>query len=74
MKLTKAKRNLIIFLIFVLTLNITKSDREWCWTKSMANDPTWVFNKEAGNVVSEVIEILLSWKSYLSMFVMFCYL
>lgn len=50
MKLTKAKRNLIFFLIFVLTLNVTKSDSEWCWTKSMANDPTWVFNKEAGNV------------------------
>ena len=27
-----------------------QSPREWCWTKSMANDPSYVFNAKTGGI------------------------
>jgi len=27
-----------------------KSNKEWCWTKSMANEPSYVFNPLLGGI------------------------
>lgn len=38
---------LIIMLNYLPTHN---SQTEWCWTKSMANDPTYVFDSKKGGI------------------------
>ena len=50
MKHSKIKKNFIILVIFLLTLNYANTAGQWCWTKSMANDPNWVFNADTGNI------------------------
>ena len=41
----------VLFIILMLNkLQITKSQNEWCWTKSMINDPNYIFDKSKGGI------------------------
>ena len=41
--------SLFCFIIFLLIPNSINAN-EWCWTKSMANDPSYVFNSKNGGI------------------------
>ena len=41
----------IFFLNYLLVLtHFGANAQEWCWTKSMANDPSYVFNPNNGGI------------------------
>ena len=50
---SNTKYTLFKVILFVLMLNNTptiKSESDWCWTKSMANDPTYIFDTKKGGI------------------------
>ncbi len=46
---TKISISLYIFLLFVL-LNTVTSNKKWCWTKTMVNEPSFVLNTKNGGM------------------------
>jgi hypothetical protein len=49
----KNKYELFRVLLLIIMLNIIpkyNSQSDWCWTKSMANDPTYVFDPKKGGI------------------------
>ena len=54
MKINSNKKyELFRVLLLIIMLNILptyKSQSDWCWTKSMANDPTYVFDSKKGGI------------------------
>jgi len=40
-----------LFYVTIFTILIpTLSTKDWCWTKSMANDPSYIFNSSNGGI------------------------
>ena len=55
MKIINSNKKYALFrvLLLVLMLNnipTTKQSSDWCWTKSMANDPTYIFDSKKGGI------------------------
>jgi hypothetical protein len=53
MKIINKKYELFRVLLLFVMLNMlptTESQSNWCWTKSMANDPTYVFDAKKGGI------------------------
>ena len=55
MKINSNKKYVLIkVLLMIIMLNIlprTKAEAQtWCWTKSMANEPTYVFDPSKGGI------------------------
>jgi hypothetical protein len=40
----------LLLLIMLNMLPTFKTQSDWCWTKSMANDPTYVFDAKKGGI------------------------
>lgn len=41
----------VLFIVLMLKNSpIANSQSEWCWTKSMVNDPTYIFDPKKGGV------------------------
>lgn len=54
MKINSNKKlELFRVLLLLIILNVIptfNSQSDWCWTKSMANDPTYVFDSKKGGI------------------------
>ena len=51
MKLYRIKKQFLsTIIIFLILFDSTLADRSWCWTKSMVNEPSYVFDAAKGGV------------------------
>lgn len=54
MKINENKKHelfrVTLLLIMLYILPVYKTQSDWCWTKSMANDPSYVFDPQKGGV------------------------
>jgi hypothetical protein len=51
MKMYRIKKQfLATLIIFIILFDSSLADKNWCWTKSMVNEPSYVFDAANGGV------------------------